>query len=36
VDYGVDVAGKPVFEISSVSGLAQIEVKYSETYRYDQ
>ncbi|KAH8680488.1 Six-hairpin glycosidase-like protein [Ilyonectria robusta] len=30
LDYGVEVAGYPSFEIKSVSGPVQIEVKYSE------
>jgi hypothetical protein len=32
VDYGLDVAGKPIFNITAVEGYAQIEVKYSETF----
>lgn len=32
VDYGRAVAGKPKFTITSVTGFAQIEVKYSEAY----
>lgn len=30
LDYGVEVAGYPSFEVKSVSGPVQIEVKYSE------
>lgn len=32
LDYGKDVAGKPVFNISAVEDYAQIEVKYSEAF----
>ncbi|KAM3065058.1 hypothetical protein ACMFMF_011370 [Clarireedia jacksonii] len=32
LDYGLDVAGKPTFNITAVEGYAQIEVKYSETF----
>lgn len=32
LDYGADVAGFPVFDIISLSGPAQLEVKYSEQF----
>ncbi|KAK4048798.1 hypothetical protein OIV83_004564 [Microbotryomycetes sp. JL201] len=32
LDYGHNVAGKPTFEVESVDGYAQIEVKYTESY----
>ncbi|KAI4941641.1 hypothetical protein J4E91_010672 [Alternaria rosae] len=33
LDYGTEVAGFPLFYVSSNSGTVQIEVKYSEEYR---
>lgn len=33
LDYGVEVAGFPTFEIESFSGKVQIEVKYAEEFR---
>ena len=32
LDYGVERAGYPFFEISELTGLAQIEVKYTEAF----
>ena len=32
VDYGSDVAGKPIFHIQVADGNPQIEVKYTETF----
>ncbi|CAG8944711.1 unnamed protein product [Penicillium salamii] len=32
IDYSADVAGYPTFEVSTLSGPAQIEVKYSEQF----
>ncbi|KAJ5640999.1 Six-hairpin glycosidase-like protein [Penicillium herquei] len=32
LDYGEDVAGKPIFHITSVEGNPQIEVKYTEAF----
>ena len=32
IDYGVERAGYPVFEVSSLSGPVQIEVKYTEPW----
>lgn len=31
-DYGAEVAGFPSFNVRSLSGLAQVELKYSEPY----
>jgi len=33
VDYGGDIAGKPVFQVASLESNAQMEVKYSESFR---
>ncbi len=32
LDYGHEVAGVPIFEVDSVSGKVQIEVKFSEEF----
>jgi hypothetical protein len=32
VDYGSDVAGKPIFHIQVAEGNPQIEVKYTEAF----
>jgi hypothetical protein len=32
VDYGGDVAGKPIFHVQVAEGNSQIEVKYTEAY----
>jgi hypothetical protein len=32
VDYGSDVAGKPIFHVQVAEGNPQIEVKYTEAY----
>lgn len=32
IDYGVEIAGYPFFEISKTEGPVQVEVKYSEPY----
>jgi hypothetical protein len=32
VDYGGDVAGKPIFHVQVAEGNPQIEVKYTEAY----
>lgn len=34
LDYGTEVAGIPVFAVSSLDKPVQIEVKYSEAYQY--
>lgn len=32
VDYGSDVAGKPIFHVQVAEGNPQIEVKYTEAF----
>ncbi|GKU22803.1 unnamed protein product [Fusarium langsethiae] len=33
IDYGIEVGGVPFFDVESLSGPAQIEVKYTEAYQ---